>query len=233
MMQPAGAPPSFLDIPGRLTNPIDVFRLLLWQFSCDFKVAAPGIIQSFDPIKQSASVQIAIRENMLQDLKKVPTTIQPIADVPVLCLGGGGLVVTFPIESGDECLLIFTDNSFDSWWQSSGVQNQWARRRHNITDAVAIVGLRSLPNSIKNYSTTAMELRTEDGTSKISVSEAGVQITSPLVTVNGNLTVNGTLSSPGISSIDSTHVSIAGKDFLTHLHSGVTTGAGSSGPVVP
>lgn len=59
-----------------------------------------------------------------------------------------------------------------------------------------------------------------------------VEITAPQVTINGNLSVSGTLGVAGDSTLSGIGTNIAGKVFLTHTHSGVTIGPDISGPVV-
>jgi len=80
-------------------------------------------------------------------------------EVPVLCLGGGGGAVTFPINAGDTCLLVFIDRDIDNW-VVSGQTNLPPNtvRMHDISDAVAIVGLRSQVNPLDSYSTTDVQL---------------------------------------------------------------------------
>src|ERR1035438_862693 len=48
-------------------------RELLHQFGCRMRVACPGIIQAFDPIEQTVTVSLALRENVevLQGLNGV------------------------------------------------------------------------------------------------------------------------------------------------------------------
>jgi phage baseplate assembly protein gpV len=115
----------------------------------------------------------------------------------------------------------------DSWYArgytSAGKpQNQLERRRHDLSDAIAILGPWNQQRLISNYSTSAAELRTEDDTVKVSVQGAQVTVSAPTVNVTASAQVN--ISGSG-------HTSIEGKDFLTHKHTGVSTGGGTSGPV--
>ena len=84
-----------------------------------------------------------------------------------------------PIAEGDECLVIFNDYCIDAWWQNGGTGNvQLTKRRHDLSDGFAIFGPFSQPLALSNYNTTNAELRTLDGTVKITVGESGVIITS-------------------------------------------------------
>ena len=242
--------PSFLTFQQRLGGPLAQWSAARWQMLCDLRVAVPGIIQSFDPDKQTATVQVSVTENLLDPGTLVPTpnTIPVLVDVPVIMFRAGHFVLTFPVQEGDECLLIFGDNDYGAWWQSGGVQNQVDRRRHDLSDSFAIVGLWSQPNVIENYSTDTVQLRSVDGTKVIEIADAEINIqTTDASDININASGSGTvavesaaevnISAPTINISGSTGVNITGlddidgKNFLTHTHSGVTTGGGTSGPV--
>jgi hypothetical protein len=51
--------------------------------------------------------------------------------------------VTLPIAKGDQCLLLFTDESLDNWQQSKSSEaiNPEDGRTHDISDCICIVGL--------------------------------------------------------------------------------------------
>lgn len=258
--------PNFLTILDRLGLPASAFDEREWQLMCHLHVAMPGIVQSFDPIKQTATVQPAVLEVMTQYKNGVPVDnpvqIAPLQNVPVIFPGGGGHVLTFPVNAGDECLLIFGDMSIDGWWQNGGIGNTTIfGHRHHTADAFAIIGPRSQQNLVSNYNPNSTELRTSSGLVKIQIDDGqltlitdsaalniqsntgniniqtnsgnvGVstqsgtlQLTAPSTTVNGDLTVTGKLIAQGATS------SIAGKIFLSHTHTGVTTGGGVSGGV--
>lgn len=205
---------SFINVPQRLKVPAEQWRTLLWQTLCDLRVAIPGIVQSFDATKQTVTVQPAIRENINRNLVPTPETLPLLINVPIVVPRGGGYAITTPIQAGDECLVIFADMCMDAWWQSSGVQNQLDRRRHDLADGIAIVGLWSQPNVLPNYSTDSIQVRNQDGSKLVEITSDGINI------VGGHINISGS------------SVTIEGKDFLTHQHSGVQTGGGVTGGVV-
>lgn len=56
--------------------------------------------------------------------------------------------ITNPINEGDECIVLFSDREIESWF-ITGEDNPIAYpRMHDFTDAVAIFGIRSMPNMI-------------------------------------------------------------------------------------
>jgi hypothetical protein len=163
----------------RIAPEIAAYQNLIKQALARMRVSGPGIIQDFDPVAQTATVQLAIRENILQALPAPPggsaplfpiylrkdVAVVPLINVPVVFPRGGGYVMTFPIEQGDECLVIFADTAIDGWWQNGGIQNQVERRRHDISDGICIPGLYSQPNIVPELSESSIQLRTTDNPS--------------------------------------------------------------------
>lgn len=164
------------------------------------RVAVPGIISAFDPQRQTATVQPTIRERLRSPEGAISDVALPLlADVPVIFPRAGGFALTFPVKSGDECLVIFADMCIDAWWQSGGVQNQVDKRRHDLSDAFCIVGPCSLPQALADISTTGVELRNASGTQRITLSD--VINLSGTVTVNGEpIESGGVVYTPSVSS---------------------------------
>lgn len=168
-------------------NELELYNTLIDRIMNTLRVAAPGIIQSFDATTQTATVKIAIREQVRQEnMEYVWTEIPLLLDVPVMFPRGGGYVLTFPIKTGDECLVIFGDNCYDAWFSSGGIQNQVEKRRHDLSDAICIPGLWSQPKVLQQYSTKHVELRNEGRTQYIRMTEDSIDITSPSIRINGN-----------------------------------------------
>lgn len=158
------------------------------------RVAIPGIIQGFDPITQTATVQPSIREKVVNASgEHAMMEIPMLLDVPVIFPKAGGLSITFPVSKGDECLVVFADMCIDAWWQSGGVQNQLETRRHDLSDGFAIMGVSSVPNTIKNYSTDSLQMRNNSGDTFVEVTEGNVNVKASTVNVdaqNANITAN-------------------------------------------
>ncbi|WP_368292160.1 Gp138 family membrane-puncturing spike protein [Klebsiella pneumoniae] len=188
------------------------------------RVALPGIIQSFDPDAVTAVVQPAIRYVERDNDGNKSTKDYPLlVDVPVVFPRGGGCTLTFPVKEGDECLVIFADRCIDFWWQSGGVQEPVDGRMHDLSDAFCIVGPQSQAKKIGGISTTAAQLRTDDGSAIIELAAGGaVTITSPQITINGPLQVNGEITSTGDQLA-------GGISQIGHTHGGVEPGGGSTG----
>jgi len=157
-----------------------------------------------------------------------------LENVPVLVPGAGGWSLTFPIQAGDECYVIFADTPLGVWLQNGEVDNYPSdQRRHSLSDGVAIFGLRSKPRGLSGYSTESAQLRNDDGTVKIDLAPDTITITAPTVNVNAaNVTVDAseTVKIEGDSQVLISNGTKT-RDFFSHQHSGVAGGVANSGPV--
>lgn len=57
--------------------------------------------------------------------------------------------ITFPISVGNDCVLLFSDRELESWFINGDAQPINYQRMHDLTDAFAIFGIRSLPKMIE------------------------------------------------------------------------------------
>lgn len=192
------------------------------------RVALPGIIQSFDPGDDdrppTCVVQPAIRYVERDNDGNKSTKDYPLlVDVPVVFPRGGGCTLTFPVKAGDECLVIFADRCIDFWWQSGGIQEPVDERMHDLSDAFCIVGPQSQAKKIGGISTSAVELRSDDGETKLSLNPASGAING---TAPGGFNLNGLkiLSDGRLQLVDG---SIVDK----HTHGGVEHGGSDTDPL--
>lgn len=108
---------------------------------------------------------------------------------------GGGCTLTFPIAEGDECLVIFASRCIDAWWTAGGVQVQSEFRMHDLSDGFAIVGPFSQATKISGWSTSAVQLRSNDGEAYLQLNPTSheIDIVTPAnwaANVGGNTTIN-------------------------------------------
>lgn len=200
------------------------------QLSAELRVSIPAIVQSFDATKQTVVVQCALLENIRINGVQQSVDLGVIADVPIQFVTGGSWSFTLPIQPGDECDLLFADGCIDAWFQSGGQQSRIDGRRHSLSDAIAIFGIRSQPRKLANYSTTSAQLRSDDGNTVIDLAPNVITIKANNVSVQAQqVTVAG---STNVHITGAGNTTIEGKNFLTHTHSGVTAGGGVTGPVV-
>ncbi|RJT45654.1 Gp138 family membrane-puncturing spike protein [Rahnella woolbedingensis] len=227
------------------------------SISNQIRVAMPGIIQSFDPVTVTCTVLPAIKGSDASTTGTESADLPLLVDVPVVFPRGGGVTLTFPVKSGDECLLIFSDRCIDFWWQSGGVQEPVDTRQHDLSDGFAIIGPQSQAKKISGISANSAQMRSDDGSTYFELNPTtqtinimapgGFNVTAPLSTFSAAVTVKGLLTWMGgmVGSIASgTAATITGaikfvgtltsngKDISDqHTHSGVQTGSGNSGKV--
>lgn len=226
----------------------EVLARLLDTFGADLRIAEPGIIETFDAAKQTVTVSIALKERTVIDGNVTWEEIPTLVDVPIVLPRAGGYVVTFPIQAGDECLVIFGDKCMDAWWQSGGKQNPMELRRHDLSDGYAILGCWSQPRVVPNYSEDTVQLRNEAGTAYFEIAEGGViNIKASQINIESTGEVNvmggssitvdadSSVEISGGSSVDieaNGATTIEGRNFLNHQHKNVKSGTDTSGGVL-
>lgn len=145
-----------------------------WQ--ANIWTAMPGKVHSIDNlvIAGTIEVEVTIQSRILAaDGSQQWMTLPILPDVPVVFQGGGGFTATFPIQIDDECVVIFASRSIDHWWDRGGVQQQAESRMHDLSDAFALVGVRSRPNWITGYNKNNAQLRSDDGKNYLEMTPNG------------------------------------------------------------
>ena len=208
--------------------------------------AMPAIIENFDSSTMTASVQPAIQRLIqVETPEGIDTRVQDLPlciNVQVIFSRGGGYSTTYPIKAGDECLLMFSERCIDLWALRGGKQPPREIRFHDLSDGMAIVGLSSQPNKIKNFYGDGIEIRKDDGSSAIRISQGNVEviantkvtITSPSAEFSGDLKVNGSTTLAAVTasgtanfngSINNLNIDIGSTHTHTNGNNGAPTGA--------
>lgn len=158
-------------------------RDIMFSMNCH----AVGIVQSFNPTKQTLVAKIAYKKTYMQ--KGVGGNFVPvfvdypiIIDCPILCVSGGKANLTMPIKPGDECLLFFNDRDIDNWFQNSQVVAPETTRLHSFSDAMALVGLHSSTRVIPAYDPNRIGLI--NNVCGLSISETHVRLFNLDTTLN-------------------------------------------------
>lgn len=119
-------------------NMTDAIRQsILYQLN-NVHTALPASIVEYDFTTQKATVQ-ALLNKVWTDGTDTPIPI--LQNVPVIFPRAGGASLTFPVVSGDTCLLLFIERSIDQWLISGGQVSPQDPRKFDLSDAVAIMGL--------------------------------------------------------------------------------------------
>ena len=113
----------------------------------DFHTALPAIVIDYDANTRTITAQPTVQRVFSEgEGLSGAHNLPPCVDVPVVFPMGGGYELTFPVVAGDECLLIFAERCIDGWFTTGQPTPPQDYRRHDLSDAFAIVGVRSLAN---------------------------------------------------------------------------------------
>lgn len=116
----------------------EVIRTVIDAKLVDLHTSLPGKVVDYDSAKQTATVKISLMRMYEGETQAVE--LPPIPNVPVVWPRTAKAQVHLPLAADDDVWLIFSERSLDQWKSSGGVIDPKDRRRHNLTDAVALVG---------------------------------------------------------------------------------------------
>lgn len=101
-------------------------------------VALPGVITGYDAGSNRASAKPS-GNYQAQDGRSLPYPVIYNAPVVFPTGDGGNAGVTFPIKSGDGCLIVFSDEALSGYLSGGGTNTD--PRKHSLNDAIVIPGL--------------------------------------------------------------------------------------------
>lgn len=191
--------------------------LIRWfeTMTSSMHTAMPAVVESYDPAKRLAVVLPAVR---FKSSTGAMLDYKPIAGVPVMFPCTKNWEISGELVKGDTGLLIFAESSIGNWLAGSGAQvDPEDNTRFSLQDAIFIPGLLPVANApaVKD----GLYMRYKGGS---------VQINDGEVKVEGNLTVNGTVSA-NMDVVAMAQLPTA-VHLGTHVHG---TGVGPSTPPTP
>ena len=161
----------------------------------------PGRVVSYDPSTNRASVQ-PNGDYKSEDGRNIQYPI--IHNVPIqFPMGQGGTAgITFPINAGDGCLLVFSETQNDDFLGGNKGDSEDSRR-HSLNDAIAIPGVYAgaAPSNVSHPGDVCVFI----GGTMLRISDGSVEITGATLTVSGDV-IGG-----GISLDNHTHMGVHGK----------------------
>ena len=111
----------------------------------------PAVVESYDARLQRANVQITVKSSSIREGgERQAETVAVINAVPVLHAGGGGFRAVFPVTRGDTVLVVFASRSIDQWLTKGGIVDPAFDHHHDVSDAIAITGLRDFAHPLAN-----------------------------------------------------------------------------------
>jgi len=241
-----------MDRRERLDDPEEAQRLAMEGWQAQMWTALPGIVSGVNLEAMTLTVQPTIQgvvTNAAGDNEFVNLPL--LLDVPIVFPSAGGFIMTFPIKSGDEVLVVFSSRAMDAWWQSGGVGRPVEARMHDLSDGFAIPGPRSQAKKVANISTENVQLRADDGETYIEITpDQEIKLVSPIkITIDAPLTEFTGAITTGTNPAYDDYAEFAGNviseqdvvaqgrggniSLNNHVHDGVQSGGGNTGdPVV-
>lgn len=161
------------------------------SFSESFNAVKIGKIENVDFTNQTVDVRILHKKVVQNFQKRELRDYSLLKAVPFIIFGGGSSSLTFPISVGDNCLLLFCDYEIDRWWDTGESLPATFERRHDISDAFALIGVHSMVDLLQGYS-QYVQLKYSDSSSITVGSE--IDITNEQTNVSGKLDVTGDIT---------------------------------------
>ena len=192
------APPLRGNIPAPDLNAFA--ELLIAQVFNQLNCHQVGTIVNFYAATQTADIQPGMQRLVPDTTSNPPQwkakTPAMLVNVPVFVLSGGGGTLTFPVASGDTCLVLFNDRDLSNWQTTGNTQTPpLTTRTHNLSDGLAIVGFRNLANKISGYSTTDAVLQNGGSSvslaAKVGVANQSTSLLSVLLAMNTQIIAGG------------------------------------------
>ncbi len=142
----------------------DLCDLVKKELMLSLNCHAIATITSFDPDRQTVEARLAYKQEYEQrdprsgKYSTVLLDYPLLIDCPAIIMGGGGGALTFPIVPGDDCLVFFNDRDIDNWFAGTPNGAVASSRLHSSADGIALVGIRSLLKTLKDYDTERVAL---------------------------------------------------------------------------
>jgi hypothetical protein len=205
-----------MDQRERYPDEAEYLRLAMEAWQTKMWTAMPGVIVNFPSAsgigKMVADIQPTINGRIRTTEGEFQSIQMPVLlDCPVVFPGGGGVILTFPLKPGDECLVVFASRCIDAWWKQGFVSGQAGvpvdgkqamdppdLRMHNLSDGFAFVGVRSSPKEITPDTGNA-QLRTDDKAAGFSVASDGSHNLF-VSTTDGDITIDSSSGNVNVTS---------------------------------
>lgn len=199
----------------------------------ELRVALPGRVVSYDQATQTATIALQLqlpvdrvdargqRQRGEHDYEELPE----LESVPIGYPRGGGAFVWFPLDAGDHVWVMFADQSLDDFIRTGTVAKPQDIGSHELYPY-------AIPVGDPSESGRAINIPDDGGTAPKVV--AGVEGRSSVVVFgqnNGDEVWLGDESGGfvALASLVLTELQAIKTAFDEHVHTGVTTGGGSSG----
>ena len=183
----------------------------------------PARVISYDRSTNRAIVQPQIQ---MIDTEGNLHSRAPNSNVPVLLLGAGNFFISFHLPPDSLGWIKASDRDLSLFRTTFTERPPNTLRMHTFEDSLFIPDVMTGHN-IAAEDAQAMVISNTDGTVRVSLNEARIKLTAPLVEIDGNVTVSGTTEFAGDTQFDGA-VNVGPVNLVTHIH--VTPAGPSDGP---
>lgn len=185
----------------------------------------PAVVVSYNRTTNRATIAPAI--NMVLTNKEQLVRAQ-LANIPVLAIGGGDFVLTFPLKTGDTGWIEASDRDISTWLQGGGKRrsNPNTERIHSFSDG------RFIPDKLADFTLPAEAegavcLQNKAGTCAVIITDEKLIFKGPAEFLDP-VKMEKTLEVAEKATL-SAGAEIEGIEFGTHKHNAVQTGTDTSG----
>jgi len=199
----------------------ELLKAAVDQGLADTHVALPGLVVKYNAGTQRADVKPTVQLPYINDDGSEGVDVLPvIPEVPVLWPRAGGFFMHLPLAVGDTVLLLICERSIDEWNLTTGKvdTNPKDFRKHDLSDAIAIPGLATVPSALKEILSGAAVFGKEKG-AQVRAKTSTVEI----VTKGAIAAVGGFVAM----------ANLLVTAFNTHVHTSAAPGSPTTTPTVP
>ncbi len=169
-----------------LTDVVTEVKNLVKEQVNNIHTALPGEIVSVDV----TTCRVTVKPKAQMRFSNGKVLDYPIiSGVPVVIpqSPSSDAAIVFPVKKGDPCLLVFSEQALDYWFENGMTNSQI---KHGLSGAIAILGLMKTPSSDFKDAVLNDKVIVRHGNASIALSNATITIRGD-VTVEGNLLING------------------------------------------
>jgi len=170
------------------------------KFGTELNCVRIGIVQKFYADSQTVKVQIASKKVLSKNSDGTQTVREYAPIFAKVCYCNP--FITNPLQAGDEVVLLFNDREMETWFINGQSNLEKYPRMHDLTDCIAIAGIRSLPKMIQIL-TDALHLFYGNSDIQLKTSEININTTNLNITADtantGNITATGVISAPTLN----------------------------------
>lgn len=138
-----------------MTTPSDILKQVVNYGLTNIHTCLPGEIVDYDYTQQKAKVQPLLRKRYADGTIQ---SLPEITNVPVVFPSGTGFSMHWPLNAGDNVLLLFSERSLDNWLSTGGEVAPIDPRKFDLSDAIAIPGLIPFPQTTAPQDNTALNI---------------------------------------------------------------------------